>query len=56
MQKEIDLYVEHHNNTPRRANRHKILPHGVPDDIFEHPEEYGVPNFAASLTPNSLAP
>ncbi|KAJ6488963.1 hypothetical protein C8R45DRAFT_1097301 [Mycena sanguinolenta] len=33
------------NNTAKRADRSKILPHGVPNDMYEHPHDYGVLGF-----------
>lgn len=37
IQHELDLYVELHNTTLRRANKHKILPHGIPQQMFMRP-------------------
>jgi len=31
LQAEIDKWVECHNATPRRSNKHKSLPQGIPD-------------------------
>ncbi|THU88382.1 hypothetical protein K435DRAFT_821695 [Dendrothele bispora CBS 962.96] len=39
-QSELDAYAKLHNSTKRRAQRNKILPHGPPDDIEEHPHRY----------------
>ncbi|KAK7029346.1 hypothetical protein R3P38DRAFT_2775897 [Favolaschia claudopus] len=53
LQKELDAYRERVNNTKKRADRNKVLPIGVPNDMFEHPEDYGVLDFKllyASLT------
>ncbi|GJE88520.1 hypothetical protein PsYK624_046030 [Phanerochaete sordida] len=41
LQRELDSYVYRHNTSARRANKHKSLPHGIPDRIFEHPEKFG---------------
>ncbi|THU94084.1 hypothetical protein K435DRAFT_669064, partial [Dendrothele bispora CBS 962.96] len=37
LQLEIDAHVDRVNSTKKRAQRHKILPHGPADDIDEHP-------------------
>ncbi|THU77151.1 hypothetical protein K435DRAFT_824408 [Dendrothele bispora CBS 962.96] len=36
-QSELDAYAKFHNSTKRQAQHNKILPHGPPDDIEEHP-------------------
>jgi hypothetical protein len=48
LQHELDAYRERVNNTAKRADRNKVLPHGVPNHIFEHPEEYGALDFKVS--------
>ncbi|KAF8996698.1 hypothetical protein BDQ17DRAFT_1249445 [Cyathus striatus] len=45
LQSELDGYKDRVNNTAKRADRNKVLPHGVPNDIFENPNEYGVLDF-----------
>ncbi|KAJ7446098.1 hypothetical protein FB451DRAFT_1355111 [Mycena latifolia] len=47
LQKELDSYCDRVNNTAKRADRNKILPHGVPNHMFEHPGDYGVLDFKA---------
>ncbi|KAJ7432412.1 hypothetical protein B0H11DRAFT_1760479, partial [Mycena galericulata] len=42
LQRELDSYRERVNNTAKRADRNKVLPHGVPTDMAEHPGDYGV--------------
>ncbi|KIK52245.1 hypothetical protein GYMLUDRAFT_251383 [Collybiopsis luxurians FD-317 M1] len=44
-QAELDAYVDLINTTKKWAQKHKVLPHGPPDDIDEHPENYNVMNF-----------
>jgi hypothetical protein len=44
-QKELDGYVKIHNTTRRRANKHKILPHGIPEYMFRHPASVGAYDF-----------
>jgi hypothetical protein len=33
------------NNTLKRADKNKILPHGVPNDIYMDPERFGCLDF-----------
>ena len=48
LQHELDVYVVEANDTKPRYDRTKILPHGRPREIFEHPEEYNTQNFGVS--------
>ena len=48
-QAELDEYKDLINSTKKQSQTHKILPHGPPDDIEEHPEEYKVLDFKASI-------
>ncbi|KAJ7611100.1 hypothetical protein DFH06DRAFT_1308571 [Mycena polygramma] len=54
LQTELDRYVDRINNTAKRADRNKILPHGVPNDICEHPADYGVLDFKIKVNPNAI--
>jgi len=45
IQCELDRWVERINNTRKRADRNKILPHGPPNDIYLLPERYGALDF-----------
>ncbi|KAF7300898.1 hypothetical protein MKEN_01316100 [Mycena kentingensis (nom. inval.)] len=54
LQREIDAYVERLNNTAKRRDRNKILPHGVPRDIFENAEAYGALDFKIKVDPNAI--
>ncbi|THH10132.1 hypothetical protein EW146_g8470 [Bondarzewia mesenterica] len=38
LQAELDTWVHQQNQTARRANRNKILPHGIPDLIMRRPQ------------------
>ena len=40
LQRELDAWVYQRNMTARRANRHKILPHGIPELIRQQPHRY----------------
>ncbi|KDR77552.1 hypothetical protein GALMADRAFT_65908 [Galerina marginata CBS 339.88] len=45
LQSELDAWADRVNNTRKRADRNKILPHGVPNDIYNNPERFGALNF-----------
>ena len=49
LQWELDSYRERVNNTAKRADRNKVLPHGVPNDMYERPVDYGVLDFKVSV-------
>ncbi|THU81378.1 hypothetical protein K435DRAFT_693705, partial [Dendrothele bispora CBS 962.96] len=53
-QSELDAYAKLHNSTKRRAQRNKILPHGPPDDIEEHPHRYNALDFKVSMSCTSV--
>ncbi|KAA1467108.1 hypothetical protein DENSPDRAFT_769383 [Dentipellis sp. KUC8613] len=40
LQRELDEWVYLHNHTIRRANKHKMTPHGIPELIRENPADY----------------
>jgi hypothetical protein len=48
LQKEADAYMYSHNTSRRRANRHKVLPNGIPDVMFENPKSVGARDFKVS--------
>ncbi|PSR76901.1 hypothetical protein PHLCEN_2v8148 [Hermanssonia centrifuga] len=55
LQRELDAYRERINHTAKRADRNKVLPHGVPEHIYESPETYGALDFKVKITdPASL--
>lgn len=45
LQRELNAYQDRVNNTAKRADKNKILPHGVPNDIYESPEDFGALDF-----------
>jgi len=47
IQAELDAWTDRINNTRKRADRNKILPHGIPNDIYTAPEWYGCLDFKA---------
>ncbi|KAK6984175.1 hypothetical protein R3P38DRAFT_357729 [Favolaschia claudopus] len=54
LKKELDAYRERVNNTKKRADRNKVLPIGVPNDMFEHPEDYGVLDFKIKVRKENI--
>ncbi|KIK59520.1 hypothetical protein GYMLUDRAFT_169437, partial [Collybiopsis luxurians FD-317 M1] len=52
-QRQLDDYVELCNSTKQQAQKNKILPHGPPDDIDEHPDSYGVLDFKVIIDPDA---
>lgn len=48
LQRELDAYQDRVNNTRKRRDRNKILPHGAPDIIYQSPENFGVLDFKVS--------
>ncbi|KAF8217983.1 hypothetical protein K438DRAFT_1914178 [Mycena galopus ATCC 62051] len=55
LQRELDAFRERVNNTAKRADRNKVLPHGVPNHIVEAPEDYGALDFKIRVDPASIA-
>ncbi|KAH7922898.1 hypothetical protein BV22DRAFT_1016396 [Leucogyrophana mollusca] len=55
LQGELSAYQDRVNNTRKRADRNKILPHGPPNHIHQEPEEYGVLDFKIKVDPNAIA-
>ncbi|KAJ7200378.1 hypothetical protein GGX14DRAFT_660301 [Mycena pura] len=49
LQLELDQYRNRINDTKKRADRNKILPHGPPNHIQEFPENYGVLDFKIAV-------
>jgi hypothetical protein len=45
IQSELDKYVHRNNSTRKRADRKKVLPHGIPDIIFEQPDQFEAVDF-----------
>ncbi|KAK7016029.1 hypothetical protein R3P38DRAFT_3321518 [Favolaschia claudopus] len=55
LQRELDAYRDRVNNTAKRADRNKVLPHGVPNHMYEFPENYGVLDFKVKVDPEAVA-
>ncbi|THG99260.1 hypothetical protein EW026_g3060 [Hermanssonia centrifuga] len=49
LQRELDGYVALTNDSKPRYNRHKVLPHGRPIEIFRHPDKYGTKDFSVKV-------
>ncbi|KAG1719695.1 hypothetical protein EDB19DRAFT_1836499 [Suillus lakei] len=47
LQQELNAYRDHINNSAKRRDRNKILPHGVPNLIYEAAEDFGALDFKA---------
>ncbi|KAJ7726305.1 hypothetical protein DFH07DRAFT_758178 [Mycena maculata] len=54
LQLELDNYVERFNATPRRADKHKILPQGIPDLIASKPEQYSTTDYKVIVSPDEF--
>ncbi|KAJ7077312.1 hypothetical protein B0H15DRAFT_1003903 [Mycena belliarum] len=55
LQSELDAYRNRVNNTAKRADKNKILPHGVPNHMYEAPEDFGVLDFKIKVDPESIS-
>ncbi|CAK5282523.1 unnamed protein product, partial [Mycena citricolor] len=54
LQSELDAYRHRINNSGKRLDRNKILPHGVPTHMLAHPEEYAALDFKVQVNPEHL--
>lgn len=48
LQQELDAYQDRLNNTAKRRDRNKVLPHGVPNLIYQSAEDFGALDFKVS--------
>ncbi|KAJ7139358.1 hypothetical protein C8R44DRAFT_605301, partial [Mycena epipterygia] len=51
LQAELDSWVLRFNSTPRRHDKNKILPHGIPDLIASKPHLYGTKDYKVIVPP-----
>ena len=51
LQTEVDHWVTLKNKSAPRASRHKILPHGIPALIREHPSDFNAVDFKIPVPP-----
>ncbi|KAG1797415.1 uncharacterized protein HD556DRAFT_1431118 [Suillus plorans] len=49
LQHELDAYRDRMNNTAKRRDRNKVLPHGVPNLIYDSPEDFGALDFKITV-------
>ncbi|KAG1821416.1 hypothetical protein EV424DRAFT_1539144 [Suillus variegatus] len=54
LQCELDRYQDHVNNTLKRPDRNKVLPHGVPNLIYESPEDFGALDFKVTVKQDAI--
>ncbi|PPQ67538.1 hypothetical protein CVT26_006839 [Gymnopilus dilepis] len=54
LQSELDAWVDRINNSKKRADKNKILPHGVPNDIAGDPARYGCLDFKIKVDPQAV--
>ncbi|KAJ6613175.1 hypothetical protein B0H10DRAFT_1806111, partial [Mycena sp. CBHHK59/15] len=54
LQKELDGYHDHLNNTAKHANLNKVLPHSVANHMYEAPEDFGVLDFKIQVDPAAI--
>ncbi|KAG1801234.1 hypothetical protein EV424DRAFT_1474759 [Suillus variegatus] len=50
LQQELDAYQDRVNNTRKRRDRNKILPHGVPNIVYQSPEDFSTLDFKVRST------
>ena len=50
IQEELDIFRELHNNSRGRKQVDKLLPTGIPLQIFNHPEAFGAENCGTPLS------
>ncbi|KAG1791579.1 uncharacterized protein HD556DRAFT_1528414 [Suillus plorans] len=54
LQRELDGYKDRINNTAKRHDRNKVLPHGVPNLIYDSPGDFGALDFKIVLEPGAI--
>ncbi|KIK15352.1 hypothetical protein PISMIDRAFT_79839, partial [Pisolithus microcarpus 441] len=54
LQQELDAYWDCVNNTAKRHDRNKVLPHGIPNLIYEAPGDYGALDFKVKVDPQVI--
>ncbi|KAG1780114.1 hypothetical protein EV702DRAFT_1043464 [Suillus placidus] len=54
LQCELDGYKDRINNTAKRHDRNKVLPHGVPNLIYDSPDDFGALDFKIILEPGAI--
>ncbi|KAG1811329.1 hypothetical protein EV424DRAFT_1542550 [Suillus variegatus] len=54
LQCELDRYQDRVNNTAKRRDRNKVLLHGVPNLIYDSPEDFGAMDFKVTVDQDSI--
>ncbi|KAG2159142.1 uncharacterized protein EDB93DRAFT_1284042 [Suillus bovinus] len=54
LQQELNAYQDRVNNTAKRRDRNKILPHGVPNLIYHSAEDFGALDFKIKIEHEAL--
>ncbi|KAG2339324.1 hypothetical protein BDR05DRAFT_977759 [Suillus weaverae] len=54
LQWELDTYQDRVNNTRKRRDHNKILPHGVPNLVYNSPEDFGALNSKITVERKAL--
>ncbi|KAG6372780.1 hypothetical protein JVT61DRAFT_7179 [Boletus reticuloceps] len=54
LQQELDSYVYRVNNTRKRHDKNKVLPHGIPELIHRCAADYGALDFKVTITPDAI--
>ncbi|KAG1764120.1 hypothetical protein EDD22DRAFT_979130 [Suillus occidentalis] len=54
LQRELDGYKDRINNTAKRRDRNKVLPHGIPNLIYNSPDDFGALDFKIILEPGAI--
>ncbi|KAG1829470.1 hypothetical protein EV424DRAFT_1470731 [Suillus variegatus] len=54
LQCELDRYQDRVNNTAKRRDHNKVLPHGVPNLIYDSPEDFGAMDFKVTVDQDGI--
>ncbi|KAG2359833.1 hypothetical protein BDR07DRAFT_1291218 [Suillus spraguei] len=54
LQRELDAYQDRVNNTAKRRDHNKVLPHGVPNLIYNTPEDFGALDFKITVEQDAI--
>ncbi|KAG0695167.1 hypothetical protein DFH29DRAFT_831334 [Suillus ampliporus] len=54
LQTELNEYKDHVNNTAKRRDHNKVLPHGIPELIYNSPEDFGALDFKIGIEPGAI--
>ncbi|KAJ7769107.1 hypothetical protein DFH07DRAFT_866763 [Mycena maculata] len=54
VQIQLDIWVNHHNKTKPRRDKHKVLPHGIPELLRTKPNFYGLVDFKIPVSSQIL--